>query len=152
MSRQRISQILLYKSWTLLERKSNCSNILLDLAVSTWDTNVKYNWRLLHFLLFQRYQQSNWEFKTVSFKSGLYQSKKVWSMLFCFKKNVLVINKNFWNWRLKANNMQNFWDHYLEQFIQTVKRQKNFLTCSWRFRRSNKLEQLEFKLEKNIGI
>ena len=27
-----------------------------------------------------------------------------------------------------------------------------FLTCSWRFLRSNKLEQLEFKLEKNIGI
>ena len=27
-----------------------------------------------------------------------------------------------------------------------------FLTCSWRFLRSNKLEQLEFKLEKIIGI
>jgi hypothetical protein len=27
-----------------------------------------------------------------------------------------------------------------------------FLTCSWRFLISNKLEQLEFKLEKNIGI
>ena len=44
----------------------------------------------------------------------------------------------------------------LEQFIQTVKGQKNFwqqnafLTCSWRFLISNKLEQL--KLEKNIGI
>ena len=39
----------------------------------------------------------------------------------------------------------------LEQFIQTVKGQNNFwyqnafLTCP------NKLEQLEFKLEKNIG-
>ena len=42
----------------------------------------------------------------------------------------------------------------LEQFIQTVKGQNNFafLTCSWRFLISNKLEQLEFKLEKNIGI
>ena len=41
----------------------------------------------------------------------------------------------------------------LEQFIQTVKGQKNaFLTCSWRFLKSNKLKQLEFKLEKNIGI
>ena len=46
----------------------------------------------------------------------------------------------------------------LEQFIQTVKDQKNFwqqnafLTCSWRFLRSNELEQTEFKLEKNIGI
>ena len=46
----------------------------------------------------------------------------------------------------------------LEQFIQTVKSQNNFwsqnafLTCSWRFLISNKLEQLEFKLEKIIGI
>ena len=40
----------------------------------------------------------------------------------------------------------------LEQFIQTVKGQNNFwkqtafLTCSWRYLRSNKLERLEFKL------
>ena len=46
----------------------------------------------------------------------------------------------------------------LEQSIQTVKGQNNFLqqnaflTCSWRFLISNNLEQLEFKLEKIIGI
>ena len=46
----------------------------------------------------------------------------------------------------------------LEQFIQTVKGQNNlwqqnaFLTYSWRFLRSNKLEQWRFKLEKFIGI
>ena len=46
----------------------------------------------------------------------------------------------------------------LKQFIQIVKGQVNFwqqnafLTCFWRFLRSNKLEQLEFKLEKNIVI
>ena len=46
----------------------------------------------------------------------------------------------------------------LEKIIQTVKGQNNFLlqnailTCSWRFLLSNKLEQLDFKLEKNIGI
>ena len=39
----------------------------------------------------------------------------------------------------------------LEQFIQTVKgqnifwQQNAFLTCSWRFLRSNELEQLDFK-------
>ena len=44
----------------------------------------------------------------------------------------------------------------LEQFIQTVKSQNNFwqqnafLTCSWSF--LSKLERLEFKLEKIIGI
>ena len=46
----------------------------------------------------------------------------------------------------------------LKQFIQTVKGQNNFLlqnaslTWSWRFLRSNTFEQLEFKLEKKIGI
>ena len=46
-----------------------------------------------------------------------------------------------------------------EQFVQTVKGQNNFwyeqhafLTCSWRFLRSNKSEQLQFKLENSIGI
>ena len=36
-----------------------------------------------------------------------------------------------------------------EQFLVT---ECFFLTCSWRILRSNKLEQLEFKLEKIIGI
>ena len=46
----------------------------------------------------------------------------------------------------------------LEQFIQTMNSQNNFwqqnafLTWSWRFLRANRLEQLEFKLEKIIGI
>ena len=46
----------------------------------------------------------------------------------------------------------------LEQFIQTVKGQNNFwqqkafVTCSWRFFRSNKLEQSYFKLEMFWGI
>ena len=46
-----------------------------------------------------------------------------------------------------------------EQFIETVKSQNNFwykqnafLTCSWRFLIPNELEQLQFKLEKIIGI
>ena len=38
----------------------------------------------------------------------------------------------------------------LEQFIQTVK--QFLVTECWRFFLSNKLEQLEVKLEKNIGI
>ena len=46
----------------------------------------------------------------------------------------------------------------LEQFIQTVKGQNNvwqqnvYLTCSWRFLLSNKLEQLELKLEKKWDL
>ena len=33
-----------------------------------------------------------------------------WSDLL-WEKNALVIEKNFWNSRLKAENLQNFWDH-----------------------------------------
>jgi hypothetical protein len=46
----------------------------------------------------------------------------------------------------------------LEQFVQTVKGQNKFwyqntfLNCSWRFLRSNKLEQLEFELETMLGF
>ena len=46
----------------------------------------------------------------------------------------------------------------VEQFIQTVKGQNSFwqhnafLTCSWKFLISNKLEQLKFKLEKWLGF
>ena len=46
----------------------------------------------------------------------------------------------------------------LEQFIQTVKGQNNFwqqntfLTCSRRFLISDKIEQLEPKLEKKLGF
>ena len=46
----------------------------------------------------------------------------------------------------------------LEQFVQKVKGQINFwwqkvfLTCSWKFLRYDKLEKLEFKLKKIIGI
>ena len=83
-------------------------------------------------------------------------------MVFCYQncsdlqweKIVLVIEKNF------ETEGQEFakilWS--LEQFVQTVKGQSNFwwqnafLTCFWRFLRSNKLEQLEIKLEKTIGI
>ena len=36
-----------------------------------------------------------------------------------------MIEKNFWNSRLKAKNLWTFWDHYVEQFIQKVKRQYN---------------------------
>ena len=55
-------------------------------------------------------------------------------MVFCYQncsyllweKIVLVIEKNFWNWRLKAENFQKFL-RSVEQFIQTVKGQNKFL-------------------------
>ena len=38
-----------------------------------------------------------------------------------------------------------------ERSVQFLK-QTDFLTCPWRFLKYNTLEQLEFKLEKTIGI
>ena len=81
-------------------------------------------------------------------------------MVFCFQncsdqlweKNVLLIKKNFWNLRLKAKNLQNFLDHMSSERSEQFLKQNAFLTCSWRFLRSNILEQLDFKLEKIIGI
>ena len=85
------------------------------------------------------------------------------NMVFCYQncsdllweKIVLVIKKNFFEaeHREFAKILRQ-----LEQFIQTVKGQNNFgiqnafFTFSWKFLRSNRLEQLEFKLEKIIGI
>ena len=86
-------------------------------------------------------------------------------MVFCYQnccdllweKNVVVIEKKFWKYEAEGREFAHFLES-LEQFIQTVKGQNIFgnrilfLTCSWRFIMSNKLEQLEFKLEKIIGI
>ena len=63
-----------------------------------------------------------WFIESAHSKSKLKQS--AWSeflgeMVFCYQncsdlmweKIVLVIEKNVWNLRLKAENLQNFWDH-----------------------------------------
>ena len=70
-------------------------------------------------------------------------------LVFCYQncsdllweKIVLVIKKNFWNSRLKAENLQHFWDHW-NNFFLSVKGQYNLwnnacLACSWRFLRSD---------------
>ena len=69
------------------------------------------------------------------------------SMVFCYQncsdllweKIVLVIEKIF---KIYSNSESS------EQFLVT----ECFLTCSWRFLIAKKLEQLEFKLEKIIGM
>ena len=67
-----------------------------------------------------------------------------------WEKIVLVIKKNFWNSRLKAKNLQQFWDH-LKKFkqwtVRTILKQNDFLTCSWKFLISKKFEHLKCKLE-----
>ena len=56
-------------------------------------------------------------------------------MVFCYQncsdlvweKIVLVIEKNFWNSRLKAEKLQNFWDHLNDLFKQWKVRTECFL-------------------------
>ena len=86
-------------------------------------------------------------------------------MVFCYQncsgvlweKNVLVIEKKIWNSKLKDENLQKCL-RSSEQFIQTVKGQNNFgnRMLFWPvlggFTYLKGLEQLEFQLEKNIGI
>ena len=58
------------------------------------------------------------------FQSKAQQKKekcKDWSFvskIVLWEKIVLVIEKNFWNSRLKAENFQNFWDHWNNLFKQ----------------------------------
>ena len=77
-------------------------------------------------------------------------------LVFCYQncsylmweKIVLVIEKNFWNLRLKAKNLQKIWDHnnnLFEQFLVT----ECFFNLFLRF---NKLEHLEFELETILGF
>ena len=67
------------------------------------------------------------------------------SKLLCEKKNILVIKRSF----LRSLEQFIYLDsERSEQFLEN----RMFLTSTGRFLRSTKLEQLEFKLEKNIGI
>ena len=54
---------------------------------------------------------------TVTYITDIWQPYQ-WYVFCCqnysdllWEKNVLVIEKNFWNPRLKAENLQQFWDH-----------------------------------------
>ena len=73
------------------------------------------------------------------------------------KKNCSSDQEKLLKFKAEGREFAKLW-RSLEKIIQTVKGQSNFwkqnafLTCSWRFLISNKLEQLGFKLEKNIGI
>ena len=57
------------------------------------------------------------KFSVLTIICKLYSSPE--SMVFCYQncsdlqweKIILVIEKKFWNSRLKAENLQNFWDH-----------------------------------------
>ena len=64
-------------------------------------------------------QDSEFQNWLLDLMSKTFSTKSSISMVFCYQscsdllweKIVLVIQKNFWNSRLKAENLQNFWDH-----------------------------------------
>ena len=77
-------------------------------------------------------------------------------LTYCEKK-LLVLEKNFWNSRLKAKNLQKLFEITRTIYLKS-ERSKQFLVTegffnfSWKFYIFDRLEQLGFKLEKNIGI
>ena len=88
-------------------------------------------------------KKPSWEYNSLQIFSLLQIGMK---MVFCYQncsdllweKIVLVIEKNFWNSRLKAENFQNFWDHLNNLFKQWKVRTifgniMLILTCSCRF-------------------
>ena len=84
-----------------------------------------------------------------SFVSGHTVVIETWfsgsSYLFQFKdgfsfRNGILLPKLFWP------TLRKHCSRSLEPFIQTVKEQNAFLTCSWRFPRLDKLEQLKLGL------
>ena len=67
--------------------------------------------------------------------------KIVNEMVFCYQncsdllweKIDLVIEKNFWNRRLKAKNLQKFWDHYNNLFQLCSEKSEQFLVTEYFF-------------------
>ena len=113
------------------------SGITISRCVLIW--NLLF-WQLL---LHWKIEYSKMDDK-LELRSG---ERQVSEMVFCYQncsdllweKIVLVIKKNFWEkgqWKVRT----------------IFGKRMLFLTFSWRFLISNKLKQLEFNLEKIIGI
>ena len=74
-------------------------------------------WRFIDKVKILKWWGKNWA--TVFEKSANDKIPLVRSLVFCYQNcsdllwenNVLVIKKNFWNSRLKAENLEKFWDH-----------------------------------------
>ena len=86
------------------------------------------------------------------------------TMVFCYQNcSVLLWEKNCSSDREKLLKFEaegwefaKFWDQLNNLFkqwkVRTISCNRMFFYCSLRFLRNGKLEQLQFKLEKNIGI
>ena len=132
--------------WRILKLLIRCWTPWLSVTYNCyWHTEFVASFNPQTKTGFKEFTREKWYFVTKI--DLIYYEKKLF---------YLVIKKNFWNSRLKAGNLQIFWDHWNNLFEQWKVRtifgnRMVFLTCSWMFLICNKLEQLEFKLEKNIG-
>ena len=67
------------------------------------------------------------------------------------RKEIVVVEKKLLKFEAEGREFPKILGS-VEPFIQTVKSQNAFLTCSRRFLTSNKIEHLEFRLEKILGF
>ena len=131
--------IYILQGW---KQKSSKRSMTCNLLLVPWHLPLIS----IFFFLFKTHRL----FQTI-IKNGILLPKLSWPTV---RKIVLVIEKSFWNSRLKAWEFAKILEitrtiysnsERSEQFLVTG---WFFLTCSWRFLISKKLEQLEFKLEK----
>ena len=66
------------------------------------------------------------------------------------RKNCSSDREKLLKFEAEGREFANFLGYNLDQFIQKVKGQNAFLTCSWRFLIPKELEQLGFILKKNV--
>ena len=91
-------------------------NVVSEFSEFSYKFIITYGW--LHYS-FEVFLNSSWLLQFFWFFEPMQVQKSFWkTMVFCYQncsdllweKCVLVIEKNFWNSRLKAENLQNFWD------------------------------------------
>ena len=101
---------------TIILQPVSCSNCLVVMPRGPKIRPTKLNCKWKSENLGHRYLDDIFEYWQTNATN---LSKFPWTMVFCYQncsdllweKNVLVIEKNFWNSRPKAKNLQNFWDH-----------------------------------------
>ena len=94
------------------QRRPTISSSKIFLKESLWRMSSKkstkiMNYNFFSFLVFWDYRNQGRLMVEIGEMVFCYQncSDLLW------EKIILVIKKNFWNWRLKAENLPNFWVH-----------------------------------------
>ena len=102
------------------------SSLSLSLTVKRKDPLTTLHWSKYLFIFFLSYKNQDdcakFIWRTIILleiiKNGILLPKLFWPTVTHWEKIVLVIEKNFWNSRLKAKNLQDFWDQLNNLFKQ----------------------------------